>query len=292
MANLEINDEIFANIKNSVILITGGSSGIGRSTAQLCLNLGATVVVGDLNAPDPELENAEKFKFLNVNVTDWENLRSMFDEANKLFGRIDHVFANAGVGPTTDFLDVTLDESGQLEPPNLRTIDINLLGPIYTARLASAYMSELASQRPEGAGGSIVLAASASSFQNFSAGDYTIAKHGVLGMIRGMGSNLQEKGLRLNAIAPSWTATGIVPGDILKSLNAGVQSPEVVAQSVVLLFADPDRHGEVIYSWEGHYREVNKTDGGLLASAKAILENGDNEERVMIKLREAQLYHK
>lgn len=187
---------------------------------------------------------------------------------------------------------MTLDESGQLEPPNLRTIDINLLGPIYTARLASAYMSELASQRPEGAGGSIVLAASASSFQNFSAGDYTIAKHGVLGMIRGMGSNLQEKGLRLNAIAPSWTATGIVPGDILKSLNAGVQSPEVVAQSVVLLFADPDRHGEVIYSWEGHYREVNKTDGGLLASAKAILENGDNEERVMIKLREAQLYHK
>ncbi|KAJ5749602.1 hypothetical protein N7533_006630 [Penicillium manginii] len=285
MANLEINDEIFANIKNSVILITGGSSGIGRSTAQLCLNLGATVVVGDLNAPDPELENAEKFKFLNVNVTDWENLRSMFDEANKLFGRIDHVFANAGVGPTTDFLDVTLDESGQLEPPNLRTIDINLLGPIYTARLASAYMSELASQRPEGAGGSIVLAASASSFQNFSAGDYTIAKHGVLGMIRGERFALECDCTLLDSHRDS-------SGDILKSLNAGVQSPEVVAQSVVLLFADPDRHGEVIYSWEGHYREVNKTDGGLLASAKAILENGDNEERVMIKLREAQLYHK
>lgn len=153
-------------------------------------------------------------------------------------------------------------------------------------------MSELASQRPEGTGGSIVLAASASSFQNFSAGDYTIAKHGVLGMIRGMGSKLQQKNIRLNAIAPSWTATGIVPAEVLQSFGTAVQSPEAVARSVALLFADQSRHGEVIYSWEGHYREVNKAEGGMLANVQGILKNADNEERVMLKLREAQHYHK
>ena len=82
--------------------MSGGSSGIGRATAQLCLNLGAAVIVGDLNAPEPKLENADKFSFLNVNVTDWESLRGLFDHAEKLYGRIDHVFANAGVGPTTE----------------------------------------------------------------------------------------------------------------------------------------------------------------------------------------------
>lgn len=292
MTNIEIHDDIFARIKDSVVLITGGSSGIGRATAQLCLNLGAAVIVGDLNAPEPKLENADKFSFLNVNVTDWESLRGLFDHAEKLYGRIDHVFANAGVGPTTDFLDVTLNENGQLEPPNLRTFNINLLGPIYTARLAAAYMSELASQRPEGTGGSIVLAASASSFQNFSAGDYTIAKHGVLGMIRGMGSKLQQKNIRLNAIAPSWTSTGIVPGELIQSLGAAVQSPEDVARSVVLLLADTARAGEIIYSWEGNYREVNKADQGLLASAAAVLENAADEERVMLEIRRAQYYHK
>lgn len=64
--------------------------------------MGATVIVGDLNAPDPAFENTENFKFMKVNVADWESLRFMFDETNKLFGRIDHVFANAGVGPTTE----------------------------------------------------------------------------------------------------------------------------------------------------------------------------------------------
>ncbi|KAJ5103921.1 hypothetical protein N7532_004450 [Penicillium argentinense] len=290
MGNIDISDDTLAKVAGNVVLITGGSSGIGRATAQLCLDLGAAVVIGDLTPPNPELtvRDAEKLKFIEVNVTEWTSIRSMFEQANKWFGRIDSVFACAGVSPTTDFLDITLDESGQLAPPNLRTMDINLLGPIYTTRLAAAYMSELASQRPQGSGGSIVLAASASSFQNFSAGDYTVTKHGVLGMIRGMGSKLEAKGIRLNAIAPSWTATGIVPAELIQSLGATVQSPEAVARSVVLLFADPARNSEVIYSWEGKFREVNKGEGGLLASANAILDNADNEERVMLKLREAQ----
>jgi NAD(P)-dependent dehydrogenase (short-subunit alcohol dehydrogenase family) len=242
-------------------------------------------VIGDLNPPKPEFENTDNLKFLKVNVTEWESLRNMFVQANEWYGRIDHVFANAGVAPTTDFLDVTLNEADQLEPPNLRTININLLGPIYTLRLASAYMTTLAKERPIGKG-SIVLTASASSFQNFSSGDYTITKHGVLGMIRGLCNLLGSKDIRLNAVAPSWTATALVPPEYIAAMGGTVQTPEVVARSVALLFSEDHRHGDVIYSWEGHYREINNAEGGLLSTAARLLGNADNEESVMQKLRE------
>jgi NAD(P)-dependent dehydrogenase (short-subunit alcohol dehydrogenase family) len=233
-----------------------------------------------------DLSASEKLKFIQVDVCSWESLRDAFIQIETWFGHIDHVFANAGVGPTTDFLDDTLDENGLLAPPNLRTINVNLLGVISTVRLASYYIQKHSSHRSTGELGSIVVTASTASFQNFTAGDYTITKHGVLGIIRGLQSQLEGK-VRLNAVSPSWTNTGMVPKDFIESIGVAVQEPEAVAQSVVLLFADQKRHSEVIYSWDGKYLEVNKADGGLLQGADKILVNAANEDRVMVKLREA-----
>ena len=260
----------------------GGSSGIGRATAQLCLNLGAKVVIGDLNPPNPEFKETDQVKYMEVNVTSWESLRNMFDEADKAFGGIDHVFANAGVRPTTDFLSLNLNEAGQLEPPPLTTINVNLIGVLYTINLANAYMKQLASRRPATKTGSIVLTASASSFQNFAAGDYTITKHGVLGMVRGLVHKLEVEGkIRLNAVAPSWTQTGMVPTEAIKAMGVNVQSPEAVARSVVLLFADEGRHGEVIYSSQERFKEINNADGGLLSMTEKLLFNKDNLDGAM-----------
>lgn len=210
----------------------------------------------------------------------------MFIQSENWFGRIDHVFANAGVGPTTDLLDIAFDESGHLAAPGLKTVNVNLLGAMYTVKLAAAYMTKLATHRPDGSG-SIVLTASCSSLENFSAGDYTVTKHGVLGIIRGVG-NLMGETVRLNAIAPSWTDTAMVPTEFVRSWGGLIQSAEAVAKGVVLLFADGTRHQEVIYSWGGRYREVNKAEGGLLSVAGKLLENGVNEERVMQELKKSQ----
>lgn len=222
-----------------------------------------------------------------MDVCSWESQRDAFIQVEEWFGRVDHVFANAGVGPTTDFLDDSLDEDGHLAPPNLRTINVNLLGVLYTVRLAAHYIQKHSAHRAADELGSTVVTASASSFQNFSAGDYTIAKHGVLGIIRGLGIQLEGK-VRLNAVSPSWTATGMVPAAFIESLGVAVQGPEAVAQSVALLFSDQQRHGEVVYSWDGKYKEVNKAEGGLLGAADGILVNAANEESVMKKLREGK----
>ena len=161
------------------------------------------------------------------------------------------------MGPTTEFVDDKLDESGQLAPPNMRTINVNLIGVIYTLRLAAYHIQKHSTGRGAGETGSLVVSASASSFHNFCAGDYTVTKHGVLGIVRGMSYQLDGK-LRLNAVAPPWTATKMVPTGFIEALGVPVQGPEVVARSVALLFADQRRRGEVLYSWDGKYREVNK----------------------------------
>lgn len=266
------------------LISIGGSSGIGRATAQLCLDLGAKVVVGAINPPKPEFTNNENLKFLNVNVTEWEGLRNMFIQAMEWFGRIDHVFANAGIAPTSNILEVKLNEDGQVEPPNLQVINVNFLAVINTIHLAHAYMTKLA---PENAGvGSIVLAASASSFQTFSAGDYTITKHGVLGMVRAFVEPFEGK-VRINAIAPSWTDTGMMPSALLQKINVSSQTPDVVARSVALLFADEKRNGDVLYSWDGNYREINNSEGGLLEGAAKLLDNAASEQSAILKLRAA-----
>ncbi|KAL4741028.1 hypothetical protein BDV11DRAFT_213694 [Aspergillus similis] len=328
MTEFQIPLECLTSIKDKVVLITGSSSGIGKATAQLCLHHGAKVIAGDLyplpadflqhldqrdeqpytgaapTSPSHSANASQNFMFVQTDVSNWTSLRNFFIRGVERFGVIDHVFANAGIGPRSNFLEETFEEKDGKEqllaPPDLKVLEVNLIGMIYTVRLGVYYLRQTAYN---GRGAKIepspciTISASASSFQDFSAADYTVAKHGVLGILRGLYSDLQQeqpnsghdgkspRRVRLNAIAPSWTATGIVPGDVLRSLGAHVQKPEDVARSVVMLCNDSRRNGELIYSWEGRYREINRCEGGLLDGVVKILSNVAEEGAVMEKLK-------
>lgn len=200
----------------------------------------------------------------------------MFKLAKSKHGRIDHVFANAGISGRTTYLDEQLDENGDLLEPNHAVFDINLKGVVNTVALAIHHLKK------QDKGGSIVLTASASSFQRFRAVDYTTAKHGVLGLMRGLVPILQpDIPIRVNAIAPSWTRTGLLPeGVVEKFTGVPTQSADVPARSVAILMADPQRNCQLIYSVEGRYYEAEET---LARAAREIV--GDlNEDVVMEQL--------
>lgn len=152
---------------NPLIRIPGGSSGIGLATVNLLLSLGASVVSADLLPPvEPVVVDSPAFTFIKTDVTEWSDLLALFERAKEIHGRIDHVYANAGISPRANYLSTEVDEKGRLKEPASLTLDVNLKGVINTATLGIYYMR----QQPEG--GSVVISASVSSVQRFRAVDY------------------------------------------------------------------------------------------------------------------------
>lgn len=182
-----------------------------------------------------------------------------------------------------------MNQTKLLAPPDLTVLDVNLISVIFTVRLGVYYLRQTEQTERRNYSPSIVITASASSFQDFGVGDYTIAKHGVLGILRGLCTDLQVssnsrkqtqmKGLarqivRLNAIAPSWTNTGIVDGRILRGLGVRVQEPEAVARSVVCCLRIRKGIGRSFIVGKGGSVRLIGGRGGLLAGARRFVRGG------------------
>ncbi|KAF4434457.1 Short-chain dehydrogenase/reductase ATR7 [Colletotrichum fructicola] len=201
MSTLEINSKDFVKLKDKVILITGGSSGIGLGVVKLLLSIGARVTNVDLTAP-PASEDftsqSPTFTFEKCNVCDWKALR------------------NDEIDPT----------DGQLKEPDLSCLETNLYGVISTVKLAVHHMRAREIQ------GSIVITASVSSWTRFGAVDYTTSKHAVLGFMRGLLPHTSRLPvpIRINCIAPNWTKSGLVTEEIVAPTGFDLSTPEEVAR--------------------------------------------------------------
>ena len=104
---------------------------------------------------------------MKVDVTSWADQLEVFKAAEQKYGKIDHVFANAGIGSSTSLLEEDVDDNGNLLPPKLNTINVNLVGVMYTVKLGIHYLKKNSN------GGSIVMAASAAGFSRFPSADYS-----------------------------------------------------------------------------------------------------------------------
>jgi NAD(P)-dependent dehydrogenase (short-subunit alcohol dehydrogenase family) len=171
----------------------------------------------------------------------------------------------AGIGPVDNFITDKFDSNGELLPPNMKTMEVNLNGPIYTSKLGIHYL------RKNPAGGSVVITASASSFTPFEANDYGTAKHGTLGLMRNFTACLQGTNIRCNCITPLWTASGLVPAAAMKEmLGITSQPPEAAARSALICMADKERNGQAIYSRRGEFKEVNSILMGAMFPAMDV----------------------
>lgn len=229
---------------------------------RLLLDLGASVVVGD-QQPVPLPPHAA-LAFHPTNVASWPDLQALFAAAlARHGGRLDHVFANAGIsGPGTTYLDDAFDPAtgALLEPPSI-TYDVNFRGVINTAYLGLHHMRH----QPEAATrrGSVVCTSSAVCFQRFRFVDYATSKHAVLGFMRGVATNLIDRGLplRINCVAPSFTNSAMLPEALFAAAgHPGLLQPaEAVARSALLLMADDRRQGQVIFSSRGQFAEIEES---------------------------------
>jgi NAD(P)-dependent dehydrogenase (short-subunit alcohol dehydrogenase family) len=251
MAQIEINKKALSQLRDKVVIITGGANGIGKATVSLLHQYGAKIVIGDLDTANGEnlLERLGGDGFVQkTDVRDWRSLRSLFVATRAKYGRIDVVFANAGMPERDGFLlDETLDEDGELAEPGFDIMDVNVNGVLRTAKLAFHHFAK--NPVP---GGSLVMTGSAASYF---AGPpiirYTTAKHALVGILRSLSSMTEGRNIRVNLVAPWMTETEFssevskIWGDLPKNTS------KEVAEALCLAASDENLHGRTLYVAKG-----------------------------------------
>ena len=178
-------------------LITGGNSGIGLATAQLFIQEGAEVAI--TGRDQKTLDQAAqllgpKAKAYRADVTDSAARKELFDKIAKDFGRLDIVFANAGIaGQTT---------TGSTDEATFENIlRINLTGAFFTVQSALSLLTD---------GGSIIFNGSViGTLGQPGYAAYAASKAGLRGLSRSIAGDLAPRNIRVNVVAPGATETPI-----------------------------------------------------------------------------------
>lgn len=226
-------------LKDKVAIITGGASGIGKATTEKFVKEGAKVVIADF--ADQGESVAESFRktgyevlFVKTDVTKEEDVKHVIAEAVAKFGKLDIMFANAGIA-ADDNIDKLSYEKWQ------RTIDINLNGVFLSNKYAIEQM------RKQGTGGSIVNAGSIHSLAGKpGVTAYASAKGGVKLLTQTLGATYAKEGIRVNAVGPGYIDTPLIEAAQGKYRQALVDlhpmgrlgKPEEVANAVAFLASD------------------------------------------------------
>lgn len=211
-------------------VVTGGASGLGLGFVEAMATNGASVTILDMDGPAIETEVArlvdEGFDVRGeiVDVTDHAGLDAAFDAAVVAHGRLDVVFANAGIDPGPGFVsgwagtERPRNDEGRIESYTderwNRVIDVNLNGVFATIRSATRYL------RPQRSGRIIVTTSLAATKNEAVIGAaYMAAKAGCAHLTRNVALELAAYGVTVNAIAPGFFVTNIGGGHA-KNLDA------------------------------------------------------------------------
>ena len=187
-------------LQDKVVVITGAGSGLGRESALLFAEQGARVVVTDLKAARAEKVAGEvsaaggQAVWMEADVRDEGEMQASVQLAVDTWGRLDVMFANAGVGEvgfgSVPFEELTVENWDAVQ-------DVNLKGVFLAAKAATPVM------KAQG-GGNIVVTSSASSYAAYPHFiSYTASKHGVNGLVKVLSLELGRFGIRVNALCPT-----------------------------------------------------------------------------------------
>lgn len=190
-------------LENKIALITGASRGIGKRTAQLFAEHGATVIFTDLQETDASREllaelqqHSPKSAFIASNAADYEQTVAVAEQVQKEFGRLDALVNNAGITRDTLLLRMQPTDWDLVLQVNLRSV----------FNYCKAFAPMMLKQRS----GSIINTSSVVGINgNPGQCNYSASKAGIIGFTKSLAKELGSRGIRCNAIAPGLIETAM-----------------------------------------------------------------------------------
>ncbi|GAL66776.1 SDR family NAD(P)-dependent oxidoreductase [Jejuia pallidilutea] len=252
-------------LNKKTAIITGGSGSIGKTTAAKFLEQGANVVLVDLNQEaleeaQKELNAGDRVIIVKADVTSADDTKNFVQKALDAYGKIDIVFANAGiegkVAPIIDFDDKVFDT----------VMAVNIKGVYLSIK------HSIAALRDAG-GGSIIISSSVTGLQGVpNAVAYSTSKHATVGLTKSAAMDLAKYKIRVNCINPSPVDNrmmqsleeGFAPGD------AEAAHARLTSQIPLGRYAEPHEVADLVLflaSDESKFitGTTNPIDGGMLA---------------------------
>lgn len=224
-------------LNNKVSIITGASSGIGKSVAERFSEEGAIVIIADLPTTSGE-EVAENIRnkggkayFIPTDVTQKNEIDSLVEETIKRFKKIDILHNNAGIAmPITPLEQVNESHYNKI-------MDVNMKGVFFGTQAVIPYMKE--------AGEGVILCTGSTSAIRPRSGlnVYTASKGAVLAFAKSMALELAPYGIRINCINPVVTDTGMVDDEqrekFIKTIPLGkLAQPLDMANAALFLVSE------------------------------------------------------
>ncbi len=223
-------------LQDKVAVITGGASGIGAATARLFVSEGAKVVLVDLNEEKGKVFEQElkalkaEALFIKANITSEEEVSEIFKKTVEVFGQVDIVFNNAGIG--------RVHPTHELDYAEWRnTVNVDLDGVFLVARESIREMMKIG-------GGTIVNTASMYGWVGSpGSAAYNAAKGGVVNLTRSLALEYAEQNIRVNSLCPGFIDTPIIPEESKQALSAltpmkRLGQAEEMAKAVLFLASD------------------------------------------------------
>lgn len=222
-----------------VAVVTGGASGIGEASVIQFAKEGAKVVISDMTDKGQELSeqlNGQGYEtiYVKADVTNEEEVKNLIEKTVEKFGKLDVMFANAGIGSMTLVHETDYAEFKKI-------IDVNLNGVFLCNKYAIEQMLK------QGTGGAIVNNDSIHGVVGkVGVGPYAAAKGGVKLLTQTAAAEYSAKGIRINNINPGYIETPLlagVPEDVKNELVdlhpiGRLGRPEEVAKAVAFLASD------------------------------------------------------